>query len=313
MLSASGAETTGRPEVTVAICTRGRGGRIVPTIESVLDSVGVDMRVLIIDQSDDEETERALERFIDDRRIHYERVPTRGIGPARADAVDRAATETLLFTDDDCTVPRDWAVHMHKALVSKADIAMVFCNVVAAPHDEQAGFVPTYCRRGDLLVSTPLGKCRARGIGAGMAVRTNAVLEVGNFDTAFGSRLGAVGCEEGDLSLRLILRGWNVMETDRTFVVHDGFRTWQQGKQLTRRNFTGMGLAYAKPLRAGHFSALLVVLHEGLFLPLLATARSIASFRRPQLRGLVSFWSGFLRSFRFPVDRESMTYQLIND
>lgn len=294
---------------TVAVCTRNRGVRIVETIESLLAGDLDGMEVLVVDQSDDDATRDALAPYADNPALRYLRTDTRGIYTSRYLAVVAAHGDYVLFTDDDCVVPDNWARTLCDLLDAHPDVGMVFSNVVAAPHDETAGFVPTYVRRGECIVRSAFGKTRARGIGAGMGVRRQNALDIGNFDRGFESYFVGVVGEEGDLALRMILNGHAVLETDRVAVVHDGFRTWEQGKDLTRRNFIGIGAVYAKALRAGHWSALAVVLYEAFVVALLMPIGRALTGRRPGIRSFGFFWIGFVRAFRPPLDRATVTFR----
>jgi GT2 family glycosyltransferase len=298
-----------RTAVTVAVCTRDRGRGIADTLASILGSATeLEYELLVVDQSTGAETAEVV-RELAGPRTRLVRTSTRGIGPSRDLAVREAAGRYVLFTDDDCRVPADWIDVMHDAVDRDPTIGMAFCNVVAGPHDPETGFVPTYVRRGEVVARTTRAKNRARGIGAGMAVRRAAALEVGGFDRALGTTFPRVGNEEGDLALRMILNGWAVLETDRVAVVHDGFRTWDQGRDLTARNFTGIGLVYAKPVRAGRWSALSVVLYEGVWASLVRPLLDGLRGRRPRLRGCWYFWRGFVSSFGHPIDRTTLCYE----
>lgn len=302
--------TAGTTSVTVAVCTRNRGDRIVETVASVLDSDLDTFELLVVDQSAGDETEIALRPFDSDSRFRYLRSSSVGIGMSRHLAVEMASGEYVAFTDDDCTVPPDWLSTVVRSLDEHPDVGMLFCTVRPAPFDPNLGFVPIYERAGVHLVRTAFGKCRARGIGAGMAVRRNAAIAVGSFDQALGSRFPGVVGEEGDLALRLILAGYPVLETDRTHVIHDGFRTWQQGKDLTRRNFVGIGLVCAKPVKCGRISALSVVLYEGVWTARLRPLSGLFRGRRPHIRGFFHFWRGFVTGLRTPVDRRTVNFRL---
>lgn len=294
--------------ITVAVCTRDRGALISETITSILDSdTRHEFDVIVIDQSEGTETAEVVDRFTDSR-VRLVRTSTRGIGPSRDLAIRRASGRYVLFTDDDCRVPSNWIDEMHAALDRDEAVGMAFCNVVAGPHDRSAGFVPTYERVGEFVARSVKDKNRARGIGAGMAVRRRAAIDVGGFDAALGSVFPGVGNEEGDLALRMILAGWAVLETDRVAVVHDGFRTWAEGRELTARNSRGIGVTYAKPLRAGRWSAMRVVAYEGLWVLAARPLLGILSGRRPQLRGCWHFWRGVGASFRHRVDPASLCY-----
>jgi GT2 family glycosyltransferase len=310
MVNVTDAQLSTKPAATVAVCTRNRGSRIVPTIESILGSdLPARFEVLVVDQSTDDRTAEALEPFLHDTRVRLVRTDTIGIGTSRHLAVDLARSEYVAFTDDDCVVPASWLRTLVEAFDAHADVAMIYCNVIPADHDRSSGFVPSYERQGDHVLRTMRDKCRGRGIGAGMAVRRSAAIAVGNFDRSLGSVFPAIVGEEGDLTLRLLLRGHAVLETDRTWVIHDGFRTWEQGKDLTRRNFIGIGLVYCKPLRCGEHRAAVVTLYEGVVIALLQPLSAILRGKPPRgLKAFGYFWLGFFRGFRHPIDRSTMNY-----
>jgi GT2 family glycosyltransferase len=300
------------PEIrtTVVVCTRNRGSRAADAIESILcNQTGDDLEVLLVDQSTNAETANAVKVFESDARFRYLPSPEVGTGRGRNMGLRAARGKYVLYTDDDCRVPDSWIARMVACFEENPRVAVVFCNVQAAPFDEQAGFVPTYIRDDDALVTSVWQKCSARGIGAGMAVRRQAALEIGGFDACLGPGTQFPANEEGDLALRALLKGWWVYETARTHVVHDGFRTWSQGKELTRRNWTGIGAAYAKPLRCGHWGAGVIVAYEGVVVALLTPARRLLRLQRPQgLRSFVFFWEGFARGWCAPIDRDSIKF-----
>lgn len=292
----------------MVVCTRNRGERIAPTLRSILANSYTDFELLVVDQSEDDATLDALAPFADDPRVRYERLDSVGIGASRAAAIEIARADVVVSTDDDCVVPSDWIDVMRRVFDRSDQIGMVYCNVVAADHDPEQGFVPTYERDANKLITSPLGKCRARGIGAGMAMRRSAVLSVGNFDPALGSAFPKVVGEEGDVALKLLLAGYDVFETVDTEVVHDGFRSWTDGAELARRNYLGIGLVCAKPVRCGRWAAVPVALYEGMVLTLLVPLLDLARLRRPRLRPFVYFWTGFARGMRHPVDPTSLNF-----
>jgi hypothetical protein len=189
-------------------------------------------------------------------------------------------------------------------------VAVAFCNVTDAAHDPSAGFVPTYTRKGAAEVSSVWGKIGARGIGAGLAVRRSMVNELGGFDPLLGAGARFSSCEDGDIALRALIAGRHVFETDAVAVVHDGFRTWAEGRELTRRDWYGIGAAYSKPIRAGHLTALSVVAYEGIWRALLLPMSSLLRLRRPTgLKRACFFWQGFLDGLRTPIHRASLVFQ----
>lgn len=296
--------------VSVVICTRNRGANAADALNSILRSDAQDMEVILIDQSTNPETKDAVERFFRDARFRYVASTEVGTGRARNMGLRVARGKYVLYTDDDCEVADNWVQTMTACFDENERVAVVFCNVEPAPFDSTRGFVPTYVRDSDLLVTTLAQKCKARGIGAGMAVRRQAALDAGGFDALLGPGTQFPGCEDGDVAVRALLRGHWVYETSKTHVVHDGFRTWQEGKQLARRNWTGIGAAYCKPLRCGYWKFGVVVAYEAFVIALLQPASLLLKFRRPQgLRGFLFFWEGFIAGWRAPIDRDTVTYR----
>jgi GT2 family glycosyltransferase len=293
--------------ITAVICTKDRGEEILRAAESVLASTHPNFHLLIIDQSRDEVSERALEKLRGDARLTYVRSQSVGLSRSRNEALRRAETELVAFTDDDCSVPPDWLATMQQVLEEYPRGALVFCNVDAGPHDGSLGFVPQYRCTGTAEYSTYTRE--TRGMGAGLAVRRERVLDVGGFDEELGAGARFSSCEDRDLVMRVMLAGHTVLTTNRTFVVHYGFRTWKQGQALTRRDYVGIGAAYAKPVRIGHWS-FLPRAGEELFTDFVLSPMSdVLRFRRP--RGLsrpLYYLRGFVGGLITPLDRTHLVY-----
>lgn len=297
--------------ISAVVCTRNRGSSVVATIETILANTYPHFEVILIDQSTNQETEQAIAPFRADARFHYIRSATKGLGRARNLGMAQAQSNVVAFTDDDCTVPTNWLERMAAAFADKPRVTVSFCNVEAAPHNNAEGFIPAYMRKDSKLVRNFWDKCRARGIGAGIAVRRQAALALGGFDEELGAGGHFPSCEDGDMAMRALARGQWVYETHEVAVLHYGFRTWNEGKELTRRDWIGIGAAYAKPLRCGHWGALVVVLYESLVIGLLIPLSAILRLQKPQgLRRLLYFMQGFWQGWSTPVDCEKMLFQL---
>lgn len=296
-------------KTSVIVCTRNRGASAVATIESILANRFGSFELLLIDQSSNDETKTAVLPFMADPRFRYIPTQTVGAGRARNLGLQEARAEICLLTDDDCTVPADWIAHISQIFHTDPQISMVFCNVDAAPHDESAGFVPVYEIHRDYVATKPIHKIRARGIGAGMAVRRKSVLSLGGFDELLGPGGRFSANEEGDLALRILLAGMKVYETHQVAVQHDGFRTWEQGKALAKRNWLGIGAAYVKPLKKGHWQTLPMILYEGIYFPAKLLTLSVWNGRKPQgLKSFIYFWKGFWQGAWTHVDSRTLRF-----
>jgi GT2 family glycosyltransferase len=306
---AAAATAEGQP-ITALVCTRDRGASVERTVRSLLRSDHPNFAILVVDQSDDDRTRASLRPLLDSPRLRYVRTDTRGLSRARNLGLRLSDTEIVAMTDDDCEAPPDWLRHMAALFAAHPRVAVAFCNVAPAPHDARVGFVPSYVRRRDAHVRRIPDKCRARGMGAGMAVRRATVLALGGFDELLGPGAHFPSCEEGDLVVRAILGGHEVYETAGVAVVHHGFRTYQEGRELTRRDWLGIGAAYAKPLKCGRWSFAVVPLYEVWSFAALPVLRSALRLRPPRGVGrLVAFARGFSQGLLVPVDRTSLLYR----
>jgi len=297
--------------VTAAICTRNRGAALATAVRSVLASRHPSFRLLVIDQSTDEASRCAVEEFAGDPRLRY--LPSNAVGVSRARnlALRNADTDIVVFTDDDCEVHEGWLSVMQALFDEHPGVAQAFCSVRPGPHDAEREFVPAYeCSSGTRIVRTLLDKCTARGMGAGMAVRRQTVLDAGGFDEELGPGATFPSNEEGDLAVRLLMRGHQVCETDRTYVTHHGSRTFTEGRTLSRRDWVGIGAAYSKPLRVGALGIVPIALYELAFKAVGPAFVDLAHLRRP--RGLARgahFLNGFARGLLAPLDGERLLFK----
>lgn len=296
--------------MTAAICTRNRGAALATAVRSVLASRHPDFQLLIIDQSTDDESRRALEQFGADARLRYVASSEVGVARARNMALREASTEVVVFTDDDCEVHENWLATMQGVFAEHRDVVQAFCSVRPGPHDPTREFIPAYECSGTRIVRTLIDKCTARGMGAGMALRRDAALAAGGFDEQLGPGSTFPSNEEGDLAVRLIMRGHALCETDRTHVVHHGSRTFTEGRNLSRRDWVGIGAAYAKPLRVGEVGVVPMVLYEFAVKAIGPAVSDLVHLRRPVglARGAY-FLSGFARGLLAPFDGERVLFK----
>ena len=301
------------PHVSVVIGTKNRGIEIVETIESILRNDYPDFDLTVVDQSPEDETSIAIRPFLEDSRFQYIRTDSRGVSVARNLGVSHSSGEIIAFTDDDCIAPVDWLSTIVNIFNIHPKVALLFCNVEAYPHDSSKGFVPTYVRNNDLIVQTLWQKTVARGIGAGMAVRREEFVALGGFDNDLGPGARIPACEEGDLAVRMLLNDHWIYETSATSIIHKGYRTWHEGKELTKRNWVGIGAAYAKPIKCHHYSIIFVVLYEAIVIGLLKPLSKIFELKRPSgTKSFLYFTQGFIQGLKNPIDCENNRYKFID-
>ena len=295
--------------ITALICTRNRGNSLIGAVSSILASAHPSFEIVVVDQSTDGETAQALLPFLHDKRLRYVPQKAKGVGCARNLGLAEARGEIVAMTDDDCEVPPHWLVTMAGIFEDHPQVAVAFCNVDPVPYDRTAGFIPAYQRSGNKMLLSSRDKCTARGIGAGFAVRRSVVLSLGGFDAMLGTGGDFYGCEDGDIAVRALLRGYGVYETDAVSVQHAGFRTWEEGRSMARRDFFGIGAAYAKPLKCGYWRFLVVPAYEFGRHALWPPISDLLHLRRPRGLGRIgAFLKGFVRGWRTPVDPQTLLF-----
>jgi GT2 family glycosyltransferase len=147
-------------------------------------------------------------------------------------------------------------------------------------------------------------------MGAGMALRRDTIQALGGFDEEVGPGARFPSGDDWDISHRLLLNGWHVYETAELSILHHGFRTLGQGRAHMRRDWLAIGGVCAKPIRAGHLSAMVVALWYFLVYAIWPPLHDVLRIRRPTGRSqIVGFVDGFIQGIRIPVDRKTLLFR----
>lgn len=294
--------------VSALICTRDRPTSLLRAVRSLLTPADADIQLFVIDQSDQPETEQAL-RQLNDPRLTYVRTGARGKGAALNQGLRLAQDDVVVCTDDDCEAPPGWVTEMGRELRDATDTTIVFCNVVAGPFDPNAGYVPVFVRTTNRVLSSLADAGRGLGLGAGMALRREAVLALGGFDETFGpgSRFGSG--DDWDISLRALLAGGHVAEVSRLAIVHYGFRTFAEGRYHALRDWIAIGALCAKPIRAGHLRAIGLAIRLFSLHALWPPLHDVLHMHRPSgASRIVGFLKGFVWGLGTPVERKTLRF-----
>jgi glycosyltransferase involved in cell wall biosynthesis len=296
--------------VTVLVCTRDRPESLRRTVQSILADTATDFELIVMDQSDGSESQQALRELSVDPRLRYHRTQARGKGASLNEGLRAARNAIVACTDDDCAVSPGWASGMAMAMERYPHVAVVFCNVLSEPYDRSLGYVPAYERKTERVLSSVRDVKNGLGLGAGMAVRREAVLSFGGFDETFGPGGRFRSGDDWDLAIRALLRGWHVYDTVTLSVLHYGFRTLADGKEHARRDWVAIGALCAKPLRAGYWSVLPFAVRMFVGDAIWPPMRDVFRLVRPRgLSRVLGFLQGFSEGFRTPVDVATLSFK----
>lgn len=302
-------DKTDTPPVTVIITTRNRGNRVVKTVQTILQNDYPDFELRIIDQSEDDLTEIFLRPYLSNPRLHYMRTFTQGVSTGRNLGISSTQSEIIAMTDDDCETPKNWLRELLAAFAVDRRIGIVFGNTLPGPHDRTAGFVPAYVRNVPFLARSIREKHRVEGISACMGIRRSVWEKLGGSDEMLGAGAPFKSAEETDFTIRTLLAGYFVYETPNVRVFHQGFRTWEQGRNLIRGYLYGIGAVFAKHFKCGHWSVIQVLIH---LMWRWAFGHPVVEFGHFPSRWLrlIAFIKGFLDGAINPVDRNTSHFVL---
>lgn len=292
------------PPVTVVISTRNRGDEIVATLRTVLENDYPNFEVRIVDQSTNDLTEKAVQPFLSDSRVVYQRSATKGLSIGRNLAVSATKNELIAFTDDDCEVPSNWLREMVASFKLDERIGMVFGNVEAGEHDTTAGWIPISERLAPVMAHNIKEKTKLTGIGACMGMRRSVWGKTHGFDPVLGAGAKFKATEENDLAIKTLLAGYYVYETPQVRVIHNGFRPWSDASALLSGYSYGIGGAYAKHLKAGHWSIVPIIAEWGQK----STGyvlQNLVKRRVTGLKPLLAYGKGLIHGLTTPLDRQT--------
>jgi GT2 family glycosyltransferase len=98
------------PAITVAVCTFNRCESLRRTLQSfcTLDAKDIRWELLVVDNNSTDATRQVVEAFAGRLPIRHVFEPAQGLSHARNRAVEAAAGELVVFTDDDVEVAPGW-------------------------------------------------------------------------------------------------------------------------------------------------------------------------------------------------------------
>jgi GT2 family glycosyltransferase len=207
-----------RPPVTVVVATRDRPELLADCVRALAAALGAGDELVVV-EAGDSGASAALAAAADAAGGPSTRlvaVPGGGKSRQLNAGVAVAAAPLLLFTDDDCRVPGDWADALAVALDDPA-VGIAFGPIEGLTHVPGAAGAA-----GPPPGEAPLATW-TYAHGASFAARRDAVVDVGGFDERLGPGARAHG-EEHDLLLRLREAGWRAVIADAPPVAHAAWR-----------------------------------------------------------------------------------------
>ena len=219
---------------TVAICTRDRPQDVDRCLQGLLKLTGDPPEILLIDNcpSSDATHQIAL-RYGD--RVRYVREEIAGLNRARNRALKEARHEIVAFTDDDTVTDPAWLTNLLRNFYDP----MVMCVTgLTMPleleteaqewFERHSPFCRGFLRKEyDLSVLHPLASSRV-GAGANMALRREALQQVGPFDEALDAGTPTRSGGDTEMFSRILANGYRIVYDPAALSWHRHRSTWSE-------------------------------------------------------------------------------------
>ncbi len=224
------------PRISVLVCTRNRGEKIGPCVRSILASPLADMELLVVVQSDDDGTQRAVEAFRDPR-LRYLRTPTRGLARARNVGIRASSGGVVLFTDDDCIAEPDWPGAILEEFDADPEVGAVYGRVLPLGKGKPGEHCPTVMESTERRVVRNLEESTHEAVGHGnnMAFRRELFARFGLYLEWLGAGTPMRGGEDAEFTFRVLWAGTKVLYTPKALAHHDNWMPLEKSKRQLYR------------------------------------------------------------------------------
>jgi GT2 family glycosyltransferase len=219
--------------VTVVVCTRNRPDMVVEVLRDLLDNRYPAFKVLVVDQSTDNQTREIVSRYQKETDLlEYLPTETTGIPVARNIGFSEASrcADLLAFTDDDCRVPPDWISRMVAEFAADPDLDALVGRTLPLQDREGAVSIETISSTRRMTfdeLPNPLFVDLFRlGGTLNFAVRPSTWHAVGPFDE--GLRRGS----DIDYNYRILQKGKKLARVPDVVVYHRVWRTQGEAVQV---------------------------------------------------------------------------------
>ena len=237
------------PQISLIVCTRNRAESLPACLNSIEQAAvanrAVEVELLIVNNGSTDATAAVLRAWQRSTSVRCRVLlaEQRGLSHARNCGLEHATGKIIAFTDDDCTVARDYLTQVERAYAADAGPALRGGRVeLGDPRD-----LP-------FTIKTDLAPQRFTGghpggfiHGCNLTMSRSALELVGRFDTRLGAGQPIGAAEDSDFVYRAHRSGVMVLY-DPSIVVfhHHGRRDFAEVKLLQEVYNLGNGALYAK-------------------------------------------------------------------
>lgn len=245
--------TDGPNDFVVVICTRDRPAHLARTLDALDDQTVTGHDVVVVDQSSDRD--RALaERAAGCPRLRVVHDSGQGLSRARNLAWRQLEATWLVYLDDDCRPEPGWAAALRQIFLRASGADVISGHVSGEPPGTGDYLeVTAFPVMEETVVSGRWTPPWRVGVGVCMAVRREAIEQLGGWDERLG--VGSAGpfgaAEDMDFNYRLLRSGRSALLTPTVRASHEQWRPAAELAPLYQRYMAGWSGFAMKHLRQG--------------------------------------------------------------
>ena len=190
-------------------------GKTLMSLSDASPGAGVDLEIVVVDQSFDTRTFEAIQKWSDLLNIRYVHALKQGLSHSRNLGLSIASGSIVCFGDDDCTYDSDVFAHVKQVLGEGR-----YDFVSGGVYDPISGQLTRYTR---FPIETDLdySKLPGRITSISLFVRISGISRDLRFDERLGLGAEFESCEEIDYAVRLLKSGATARYIPSLKVFHD--------------------------------------------------------------------------------------------
>jgi GT2 family glycosyltransferase len=299
------------PSAGIVINTCGASDQLARTVNSALAQDYPDFRVTVVDNRPATSGVPAFleERFGNGRNINYVKESKPGLGSARNAGLNASSADIVAFTDDDVVLDPSWLGWLVAGFRASDRVACVTGLIVPleleAPAqlllDQFSGLSKGYERQiwdfDNHRLDHPLYPYTVGvfGSGASAAFRRSVLVAMDGFDRHLGIGTPAVGGEDLDVFVRIVLGGQQIVYEPASLLRHAHRRDMSAFERQVRGYGTGLTAMLTKHLLCDRVTRREVLRRVPAGIAYALSPRSPKNLRKPRefsLRLSLLEWAG---------------------
>jgi len=229
--------------ITVCISSI-RATTIGETITAIQQQDFVEWELFVVAQGTDPELRKAVEKAAEsDPRIHCIPMTEFGLSRGRNAGIAAANYEIIAITDDDCAPAPNWLSVIDDYFSREPELGLLAGSLVAPPAERSGiSICPATTAPEAIFDPETMQKCPESFciVGANMALRKSAWLQVGAFEAEVGAGTSLPSSEDIEYAIRMEKCRIKMRCTPQSRVVHT------YGRRYGWKAVIGLGQSYAQ-------------------------------------------------------------------